>query len=483
VTTYGDSTTATATNTATSNAVTWAADHVTKTTTYTFADSTTNPVVTTVAGTTSTPTLTPVVYPADWLTVGALGAVTKPTVSSKITSYGDGYSITLEDGTLAKPFLQATLLGLSIADPNAVTDSSTTSYDLRWGTPDKSGPSYASSFSPSRVTFLSPLAYMGIPVSSYTNTLSGPTLNSPSLEVRTAWGDGWTGKGVNILLVDGYTGTGTAYEHGVTTMMITDLIAIGATKFGVDSAWDSVTLLPTGVVKAGSSGAAIATLTNMGVVNASFGFNYWANTLDPNLAADVTAAFGLVALAGGATTWQHIFNGASFYPLANVADAVIVKSAGNDTTSAANEPFVFAYANDIVINPRLLVVGATLADGTALAKTSIAAYSNTAGTNATIANRFLVANGVSPYSTGDVGINGFTVAAGAGTSYAAPRVAGYVAILRQKFSNLDAVHSASILLDTARYDTLSCHPNCDPTIYGKGEASLSRALAPVGYLR
>jgi hypothetical protein len=41
----------------------------------------------------------------------------------------------------------------------------------------------------------------------------------------------------------------------------------------------------------------------------------------------------------------------------------------------------------------------------------------------------------------------------------------------------------NIILDTARTDTLSCYPSCDTAIYGKGEASLSRALAPVGRLR
>ena len=69
------------------------------------------------------------------------------------------------------------------------------------------------------------------------------------------------------------------------------------------------------------------------------------------------------------------------------------------------------------------------------------------------------------------------------SSYAAPRVAGYVAIIEQKFPNLTPVSTASILLQTARYDTLTCYPNCDPAIYGAGEASLSRALAPVGRLR
>ena len=73
-----------------------------------------------------------------------------------------------------------------------------------------------------------------------------------------------------------------------------------------------------------------------------------------------------------------------------------------------------------------------------------------------------------------------------GTSYAAPRVAGMVAIVRSKFPNLNASQTASIMLDTARYDTLTCFKTplgCDPNIYGKGEASLSRALAPVGKLR
>jgi hypothetical protein len=62
----------------------------------------------------------------------------------------------------------------------------------------------------------------------------------------------------------------------------------------------------------------------------------------------------------------------------------------------------------------------------------------------------------------------------------------YVAIVRSKFPNLNATNTASILLDTARYDTLTCYNSangCDPAIYGKGEASLSRALAPVGKLR
>jgi subtilisin family serine protease len=125
----------------------------------------------------------------------------------------------------------------------------------------------------------------------------------------------------------------------------------------------------------------------------------------------------------------------------------------------------------------------------------LASYSNYAGNDADVQSRFLVASGGTPFASGWVAVNGVPISgttidpntgetlSGAGTSYAAPRVAGYVAILRSKFPNLNAEKSASIMLDTARYDTLSCNPNCNPAIYGKGEASLSRALAPVGRLR
>ena len=70
-----------------------------------------------------------------------------------------------------------------------------------------------------------------------------------------------------------------------------------------------------------------------------------------------------------------------------------------------------------------------------------------------------------------------------GTSYAAPRISGYVALLRHKFSGLNAVNTASILLDTAGYEDLYCNPNCDKSIYGQGKANLGKAMSPIGNLR
>jgi hypothetical protein len=384
-----------------------------------------------------------------------------------------------EDGTKSSPFLQDKLITSGIKDPNAYVASNTTTYDLRWGTPDKKGSQYALDNAETKRTFEKPLSYMGFSVKSSYSSPTGPTFYTATPEVKAAWEQGWTGKGVNILLVDAYADQ--YYYHGVTTMMITDLIAPGASKYGLHYGttaykWKS----PTDTVK-DINGIDITSKTSMGVVNASFGFNYWEWKLNPEKSEDIKTAFEILAKQGHAEAWKNVFNGTISVKNLNVSDAVIVQGAANDSASAANQPYVYIYATDPNINPRLLVVGATESDGTLTSKTSLANYSNKAGDDPIVADRFLVANGNAPYDS--INIGDYDISNAKGTSYAAPRVAGYVAILRQKFPNLNAEKSASILLDTARYDTLTCYPNCPVNIYGKGEASLSRALAPVGNLR
>jgi subtilisin family serine protease len=147
------------------------------------------------------------------------------------------------------------------------------------------------------------------------------------------------------------------------------------------------------------------------------------------------------------------------------------------------EPSNWYIAKDAAIQPRLLIVGALNQSGSVNSPASIAWYSNTAGADTDIAKRFLLASGTIPFSGSEIAVDGTPLSGGYGTSAAAPRVAGMVAIVRSKFPNLSASQTASIMLDTARYDTLTCYPACDPAIYGRGEASLSRALAPVGKLR
>jgi subtilisin family serine protease len=62
-----------------------------------------------------------------------------------------------------------------------------------------------------------------------------------------------------------------------------------------------------------------------------------------------------------------------------------------------------------------------------------------------------------------------------GTSFAAPQVSAYAAIIGSKFTTATPLQITDQLLDTARTDTIQGY---DVAIHGQGEASLSRALAP-----
>ncbi len=141
--TYSNGTTVTAQAVGSTEA--WATDHVTKTTTYTFADGGSNAIVETIAATVSTPLLTAATYPSNWTSAGV--NVTKPSVSSVTNTYGDGTVATAENGSASKPFNQLTLSAQSITDPSTVVRSATTDYNLNWGVPDKSGPALANAFS------------------------------------------------------------------------------------------------------------------------------------------------------------------------------------------------------------------------------------------------------------------------------------------------------------------------------------------------
>lgn len=458
VTTYGDGTSSTATFTASGSTVSWASDHITKTTTYTYASGGSNSVVTTVNPTSTTPVLTNAVYPGDWTTTGT---VTPPNVSSKTTTYGDGYTSVAEDGTSSKPFLQTTLSGLSISDPSKYVTSNTTTYDLRWGTPDKYGPAYTTIFP----NFPFAFSAYGIPVQGYP-VGSGPTFTTPSTDVLAAWNNGWTGLGKNILTIDTYANAANCNSlsfdnlsncHGITTALISGLTtAIGATPYLLDYS---------GTASIRNFDGTVATPASMNVVNLSFTY----------IGASAQLASNLLA--------NQLNNS---YQGFNLSNAVITKSAGNDSEPANNSVLVKTLADDISISPRLLIVGAVDGNGSPSSRVGIAAYSDTAGTYAPVANRFVLANGNAPWTTGGVYMNGWLIPGppiSVGTSYAAPLVAGYAAIIQQKFPGLNAANTSNIILDTARYDTLTCYPSCDTSIYGKGEASLSRALAPVGRLR
>jgi len=424
----------------------------------------------------NTPVLQAAAYPSNW---NGNTEVTPPKVSPIESVYGDGTKV-VRDGSAQKPFLQSELNAAAITDPNAVVRSvsllaaaSTSSsayksldYDLRWGTPDPYGPGYAQLYANGDWRPAQPLYFWGQRLSGQGFLGAyGPNIGQPASEVMDAWKLGWTGKGMNVLIED------FIYEsHGAITSLLAYRYAPGATFYGWNI--DSYTL-NSSIVDKDDKNVAIktGTLIKLGVVNASY--------VGTNPYADYQAV-------------TSRFMNPSFQGQVNYSDAVITKAAGNDSITSEKEPINKAMAGIPSLSNRVLIVGALNQAGDVNNPVNIASYSNTAGTDPSVNSRYLLASGTTPFGVGDLAVNGVSINStnsrnsNAGTSYAAPRVAGMVAIVRSKFPNLSASQTASIMLDTARYDTLSCYytvAGCDKTIYGRGEASLARALAPVGKLR
>jgi subtilisin family serine protease len=156
---------------------------------------------------------------------------------------------------------------------------------------------------------------------------------------------------------------------------------------------------------------------------------------------------------------------------AQTGKAVVVKAAGNDYGRAVGDTTktqgfvgkVDVLATSLAGQPSAILTGALSKNGTPSNPASMANYSQVAGTSPVVQRSFLVV--------------GVTESAGLprGTSFAAPIVAGYAAILGSKFTTASATAVANQLLNTARTDTVVEY---NPAIYGRGEASLTRALAP-----
>ena len=267
-----------------------------------------------------------------------------------------------------------------------------------------------------------------------------------SSEVGNAWKAGYKGQGTTITFVDdfksssGYIGNFNGVlqlqQHGKWTSEEASLIAPSAAIKTQDfTNANAVQLAPRGL-----------------------------NTI--NLSYAMYANSGYTAnQIGWSAREQSIIN------YANNGSAVISKAAGNDYGTAvgsANSSGKVDYLNSALVNSKSTIfVGSLDKNGTTASKANIAFYSNVAGADAAVQNRFLV-----------VGVTGGNDSYYKlyGTSFAAPVISGYSAILGSKFTTADATKISNQLLATARTDTIA---NYNASIHGKGEASIARALAPV----
>ncbi len=271
-------------------------------------------------------------------------------------------------------------------------------------------------------------------------TAPGPVLqNWMSSEVADAWKQGFTGKGTFITAVDDFTsgsrlsgnltGASERLRHGEWTLKQSGLVAYGAALRAQDY----------------NSGQQVALGAGLNILNLSY---------------------GMMAAPGLNIGWSA--QETSIIAYASNGTAVISKAAGNDYGTAVgqvNGNGQLDYLNrDLIGKQSTIFVGALNSNGTALNPASMAMYSNVAGANTTVQNQFLV-----------VGVEG-TKTMLYGTSFAAPIISGYAAILGSKFTAATPTQIVNQLLNTARTDTISGYSSA---VHGKGEASLTRALAPV----
>ena len=266
-------------------------------------------------------------------------------------------------------------------------------------------------------------------------------------DVINAWKSGYKGTGNQIIVIDSYSGspldgnlngTDMSMSHGVWTSMESKMIAPHASVIGLD--WNA---------KANSTIPIHGKYLN--IVNASYAIYGSPNT--DYLGKLPTLHNGVVAA------------GIS-------GKAIIVKAAGNDSLNMGESKNTPSGPQTDVLNaqlkksPTTIFVGALSSNGgtDATNQAVLAGYSNKPGTDNDYQKRFLVV-GVDDQQTGL-----------AGTSFAAPIVSGYAAIVKSKFIKATPRQVTNQLLTTARTDTISGY---DIKLHGKGEASLSRALAPV----
>jgi len=142
------------------------------------------------------------------------------------------------------------------------------------------------------------------------------------------------------------------------------------------------------------------------------------------------------------------------------AGVVFAISSGNESQANPDYPAMYA------VDPRY--AGKVLAVGAVDQLKTMASYSNKAGTAAA---GYLVAPGDSVYT----GCTTTSCYVASGTSFAAPHVAGALALLLQQFPNISGQQAVSILLKTA--DSLG-----DSATYGVGLINLQKAFSPIGTL-
>lgn len=269
-----------------------------------------------------------------------------------------------------------------------------------------------------------------------------PTLQAwMSPEIADAWRAGYKGQGTTVTAVDDFQGKSVysgnfgigaqSLRHGEWTRLQASMLAPSANFASQDFSNGNA-------VQLSKSGLNVANLSYGMMARAGYSLNQLGFAPREN---------SLIAYAKGGS-------------------AVIVKSAGNDgiAIGGANAQGNTDYLGMALVGSQSgIFVGALDRNGTTANQANKASYSNYAGADPRVQNSFVMA-GVRGDLTGLYG-----------TSFAAPVVSGYAAVLGSKFTSATPTQITNQLLNTARQDTIRGY---NPALHGRGEASIARALAP-----
>jgi subtilisin family serine protease len=281
------------------------------------------------------------------------------------------------------------------------------------------------------------------------NTGFTTPIASRDTNATSQWRLGWTGKDVKVGVVDEFNTDEIINSHGDKVSLVINSVAPEAqlttyafalTQDDAETAFQNLNAQDVHIIN-NSWGSARFDHTN-GQEDTGF---------DQRVAQWVSARYKIT----GANTYSD--------------NMLFIFSAGNSGTYCPDKRIQECSFYPAIINQlralgeedseAYIWVGSLTDDGTALAD-----YSHSAGD---MGADFIVAHD-DILAAGD----------GAGTSFAAPRVAGAAAIIRHKFPGLDGFQLKNLLLTTA---TDIGDPGVDE-IYGHGKLNLNNALSPQGTL-
>ena len=260
-------------------------------------------------------------------------------------------------------------------------------------------------------------------------------------DVPLAWGQGYTGQGTTVVTVDDFTsGIGLAGDFGFGPQRLTH---------GQWVATQVAMIAPDGRLSRHDymSGRAVGLGDGFTAINLSY---------------EMKAPSGYDA---SDVDWDA--QERSIISYAHSGVALVVKAAGNDAVEIgqSNSEGLTDYLGVSLIGGRSVIfAGALQRNGSPIRPARLASYSNMPGRNPVAQSQFLVV-GVDSHQTGLFG-----------TSFAAPVIASYGAVVASKYPDASPSLVADHLLATARRDWIA---NYDVTRHGMGEACLSCALAPL----